>query len=858
MPQRKKTKASETPVEALTHEDKRVNIPTADAADFVADDLMAPVTLRYPRDTDLDPQLVWRGKDQQDSDDLLVTAPPLFIQEKIDPRVLIEDLEHKGRDSWEEQTLFDSFDGLKDWESLEYYRHALNWSNRLILGDSLQVMASLADRENLRGQVQMIYLDPPYGINFGSNWQVSAKNRLVKDRIEDASRDVEQIKAFRDTWELGIHSYLAYLRDRLVVARELLTETGSIFIQIGDENIHLVRNLLDEVFGPQSFCAQISFRTKIPLRTTLIPKVYDHVLWYAKDSSKVKFRRLFKPRPVGSDTQFSWVETPDGTRRKLTRDELDDPETIEGRVFRLTDLVSAGRTESCVFEFEFEGRKFFPSGGKSWKTNPAGMERLIEAGRIMVPANTPSYVFFADDYPVMELDNVWSDTQGASDRSYVVQTSTKVIERCLLMATDPGDLVLDPTCGSGTTAAVAEEWGRRWITVDTSRVAVTVARQRLMSALFPYYQLSDEHNRDVRRGFNYREVPHVTLGAIARNPEIKSGMSRDKLAEVISRFAESEILYNQPHVESNKVRVAGPFTVESLAPHRAVGVQVGIKQPTETGNSFEHMLLENLRTSGVQSGRRGRRFEFESFEPLGGKYLVAEMLPREKPAVRERIAVSIGPRYGTVGSDWIKGAAREALRGEGFDVLLILGFSFDPRAIETVEEFSRDSSEFELQREAKVGGLRILLVRMNADLAMGEDLLRKSKNANLFTVFGEPDVRLAAKDDGWTAEVVGFDVYNPVTGQVTSGNAEDIAMWMIDTDYNEESFFVRAAYFPGRQDPFTKLKRALKADIDEEAWKTLNSSVSRPFPRPASGKVAVKIINDYGDEVMSVLDVPES
>ncbi len=499
MTPRKASAKGPTEIKSVRHKDKRLNIPTEEQRDFVADDERDPTpvdyerTLLYPRDPDADPQLVWRGKDQQDRTPLTVPAVPLYIQEKIDPRALIEDLRRDEIGvNVEQPSMFENFDGLKGYEQVEFYEHAANWANRLILGDALLVMNSLAEKEQLRGQVQTIFIDPPYGIKFGSNWQVSTRRRNVKDGT-DASRQPEQVKAFRDTWQDGIHSYLTYLRDRLTASRELLSESGSVFVQIGDENVHLVRSLLDEVFGDDNFAGQISFRTKIPLRTTLVPHIYDHILWYARSIEQIKFRRLFETRKVGGDSQFTWLELADGSRRRMTAAERGDPQVWpkDARAFRLTDLVSAGRTESCVFEFEMDGRTFFPSGGKSWKTNQTGMQRLIEAGRIEAPAKAPSYVFFANDFPVTELANVWSDTQGATDRSYVVQTSTKIIERCILMSSDPGDLVLDPTCGAGTSAYVAEQWGRRWITIDTSRVALALARNRLMAANYPYYLLAD-------------------------------------------------------------------------------------------------------------------------------------------------------------------------------------------------------------------------------------------------------------------------------------------------------------------------------------------------------------------------------
>ena len=916
---RPKAPAGPTPVEALRHDNKRVNIPTADARDFVDDTIKDPIALRYPRNPDLDPQLVWRGKDAQDAEDLVVKAPPMFIQEKIDPRVLIENLRRTAVQPEDEPelTLFDTFDGLKEWESVEYYKHAANWSNRLILGDSMQVMASLAERENLRGRVQMIYIDPPYGIKFGSNWQVTTKKRDVKDgKIADATREVEQIKAFRDTWELGIHSYLTYLRDRLVVARDLLTESGSVFVQIGDENVHLVRALMDEIFGSENYMTQIAFATtsgagSFAVGTNVLASVMNYVIGYARNIDKVNYRQLYRLKEVGGHAAslYTSVLLRDGTSRPLTTAERSGGPIPDGaRVFGADNLTSQTTRvgQTTVFPVQFGDRTFVPRTG-GWKTNREGMSRLLLAQRIHAgKGKNIGYIRYLDDFPAAPLTNLWTDTLGqgqfGGDKTYVVQTANKVIERCLLMTTDPGDLVIDPTCGSGTTATVAEQWGRRWITIDTSRVALTLARQRIMAAKYPHYLLADspdgqhkeyelsgvadasETTNDVRKGFVYKRVPHVTLKSIANNPDIIEGMSREEIDAAIARHADTELLYDQPYEDKRKVRVAGPFTVETLAPHRAVSaepVSAATERAAEAeagaSSSFEQMLLDNLRESGVQSGRKARRFEFDLIHPLAGRYLVAELTPKVEGLVRERVAVTIGPRYGTVGSDWIKGAAREAMRGNGFDVLLVLGFAFDPQSLETVEEFREEApvaSEpgasvggsttdgtrrtgdlgegFDVRGETHLGGLRILLVRMNTDLNMGEKLLKKSKNANLFTVFGEPDVRLESTPEGWVAEVAGFDVYNPVTGEVVSGDADQIAMWMLDTDYNEESFFVRHAYFPGRQDPYGRLKRALKADIDEEAWASLNSVRSRPFPTPRSGKVAVKVINDYGDEVVRV------
>lgn len=894
----RKTSNGPTPIDSIKHGETRKNIPTADAQDFITPEIEAVREVRYQRDETLDPQLVWRGKYPAMSDeaediesDLITDAPPIYIQEKIDPRVLVENLRRTAArpEDEPELALFDTFDGLDELEQVDFYQHDANWSNRMILGDSLQVMASLADREHLRGKVQAIYIDPPYGINFGSNWQASVRNRDVKDgRLEHAAREVEQIKAFRDTWELGIHSYLSYLRDRLMVARELLTESGSCFVQISDENLHLVRSLMDEVFGPDNFCGQFAFRTKIPLRTTLVPAIYDHIVWFGKNKASVKFRRLFKERKTGADSQFTLYEEPDGTRRRLTKSELaEDLSAMPGRLYRLTDLVSAGRTESCVFDFEFEGRTFSPSGNKSWKTNPDGMAKLIAARRIEAPAKTPGYVFYADDYPVAELDNVWSDTQGASDRAYVVQTSTRIVERCMLMATDPGDLILDPTCGSGTSAFVAEHYGRRWITIDSSRVALAIARQRLMAAQFPWFLLADSKEgdekersltatatprssftNDIRHGFVYSRVPHITLGSITRNPDIQPGMPIEKINAAISRHSEFELLFDRPFQDNRRVRVAGSFTVESLSPHRALSFGDSSESRSETdaardvdGANFEQSILDNLAKAGIQNGKRAEKLKFEAFETYAGQYIqaIGQQIPNGEHASPSRIGIAIGPQYGTVSAKYVKDAAREAIRAGDVDLLCVLGFAFDPQATNVTEEDgftieATDEGFAQIEGARNVGRLPVLMVRMNADLLMGEEL-KKTGSGNLFTVFGEPDIDLRSTDEGYIVDLKGVDIYDPTTGEVRSSDTGQIALWMIDTDYNEESFFVRHCYFTGGNDPYKRLRTALKADIDADAWESLYQTVSRPFSKPSTGKIAVKVINDYGDEVMKVFEV---
>ncbi len=879
---------------SFEHGDKRVNIPTADSEELLDPEVASPLPVAWQRrDTSLDPQLVWKGKDKQYGDDLVVDAPPIYIQEKVVPQVIIENLRRaSGR---EQLDLFSDFDGLSGYEAVEYYEHEANWSNRVILGDSLQVMASLAEKENLRGKVQMIYIDPPYGIKFGSNWQVTTAKRDVKDgKLEDASREVEQIKAFRDTWQDGINSYLAYLRDRLTVARDLLTDSGSVFVQIGDENVHLIRSLLDEVFGDENFVSQIIFGKTAGQTAHFISGTADYILWYASNIEALKYRELFVLRQLGGrgSEKYDQVELADGARVPEAQ-----AETMKqsGRYFRLDNLTSesAGRAKgegaASWFTVELDGRAFTPTMQTRWKTNQAGMARLIAARRVQVTRNTLAYVRYHDDFPAFPLSNAWMDIGGIQSRAdpkvYVVQTAKSAVQRCLLMTTDPGDLVLDPTCGSGTTAMVAEQWGRRWITVDTSRVALTLARQRIMGARFPYYLLADSREgqikaaelaqrppsdasvdastgADLRKGFVYERVPHVTLKSIATNPGIEEGMSREEINAATAKHAETEILYDRPYEDNRKVRVAGRFTCESLSPHKAISPDAAPASERAADatdeSTFERTILDNLLKAGVQNGRKKERLEFESLTPFPGSYVQAEGIRKESDeGTPQRIAVSMGPQFGTVNPEWIRHAARESTRGMGFDLLLVCAFAFDPQAVKATEEFApRDPGNFAtVQGERSQGRLPILLVRMNSDLAMGDVLLKKTGSANLFIVFGEPDVAIERTTDGIVVEIRGVDVYNPTTGEIRSSGTDDVALWMIDTDYDEESFFVRHCYFTGSNDPYARLKRALKADIDEAAWQSLYSTRSRLFNPPSTGKIAVKVINNYGDEVLQVYEV---
>ena len=964
------------PVETLVHADTRRNIPTAEFQSLAQQlEEQAPITAAHypratplpagdtrPRNADLDPQIVWRGmrirlteaqcqqlqktgeielgdaqivwrgKDTQDWSDLVVNPPPIYIQEKVHPKAIIDGLRKEARARADAKSdapdLFSDFNGLSDPEArLEFYQHDQHWSNRMILGDSLQVMASLAEREGLRGKVQCIYFDPPYGIKFNSNWQVSTLSRDVKDgKREDVSREPEQVKAFRDTWKDGIHSYLTYLRDRLTVARELLAENGSIFVQIGDENVHRVRAVMDEVFGTENFASQIIFRKTTGKSSGRLDNTFDVILWFSKAISSIKFRPIYESRSVKDDQNLRFVEEAHGIRRAMSKDEATGNLSLPvgSRAYRPNPITSARPAQqNDVKEFVHEGKTLKPGKG-TFKTNLRGLQQAAKANRLISIGNTLSYIRYLDDFPFKPSTDIWDDTRQSGfgdDKIYVVQTGTRAVERCILMATDPGDLVLDPTCGSGTTAAVAEQWGRRWITIDTSRVALALARTRLMSAKYPYYLLADSRDgrakeqavsgkvqpdtpthEDVRHGFVYERAPHVTLKSIANNAEIDvlweeaqavleplrarlnaalgkaweeweipreanpswsaearkdhaawwaARIERQRRIDAsIARKADIEYLFDRPHEDKSRVRVAGPFTFESLSPHRVVPADEDdlLDLPQAPGKrraatavpaDFTAMVLEHLRTAGVHQSRKADSIHFTSLQPWPGVYIGAEGRFLEGETER-RAGILFGPEFGTLSRTDLVTAAREASEAR-FDVLIACAFNFDAHASELT----------------KLGPMPILKARMNPDLHMAEDLKNNGKG-NLFVVFGEPDLvvePVPGEPDQVRIRIIGVDVFDPQTGDIRSGDTKSIAAWFIDTDYNEESFFVRHAYFLGAQDPYKSLKAALRAEIDEEAWATLYRDVSRPFARPATGRIAVKVINHFGDEVMKVFSV---
>lgn len=884
------------PINHYEHTDKLPNNPTQELSGFAENEDFAPT--RYPRDIALDPQLVWKGKDQQNDDDLEVPSVPIYIQEHIQPQAIIEVLRAQ-QEKEEDQigTLFEGFNDLDFEQKIEFYQHEQNWHNRFILGDSLAVMNSLAEKEGFKNSVQTIFFDPPYGIKFKSNWQVSTLRRDVSDtKAEDVTPQPEQIKAFRDTWELGIHSYLAYLRDRLIVARELLKENGSIFVQISDENVHFVRSLLDEVFGSDNFVSSIAWTRGGMTSSTSLSSVFDYLLWYAKNKDQMKYNQLWlvrnerKPDPLLGT--YTYVELEDGRRRGMTSEEIENPALLPKKSKRYaTYRVTSQTGGSATYPYEFQGKVFTPPGSTGWRTSQQGLDRLTKQERLTGTGLLLYYLRYASDFPGRAITNMWTDTgQGRAGKSYVVETNPKVIQRCILMTSDPGDLVLDPTCGSGTTPYVAEEWGRRWITVDTSRVALALARTRLMSAKYPYYRLEDAD--DIKQGFSYKTAPYVSLSDMANNTEVddihseyaeKLDPLRAEMNHLIgknweewevptktdakwnpefqklhqqwldlkrerqlamdastAKRAKSETLYDQPHQDRKRIRVTGPFTMESLSPHLvpdSSDAESGTPQnvsPENAQDYYKH-ILEHLKTAGVQNRLKKDRITFDWLEEHPGEWIHAEGVRTDKDEKVQNIAISIGPQYDTVGPQWVREAAKEAVRKLAkYDLLIVAGFAF--------EGYTADES-------TQIGSLPILPVKISPELMVRE--LKNTGEGNLFMVFGEPDVEIVEHEDGTiSVQLLGVDVYDPGKGLLRSDTPEDIACWFIDTAYNGEAFFVRHAYFTGENEPYKQLQRALKAEINEDAWEALYRTESLPFAKPESGKIAVKVINHFGDEVM--------
>lgn len=803
------------------------------------------------------PYLNWAGKAEGTT--FAVDTVSLHVHERIDPRTILEAVRQRHDTTYKQPTQLPLFECREEnpplREAIQFYQHSHGWSNRLIAGDSLLVMNSLLEKEGLAGQVQMIYLDPPYGIKYRSNFQPFIYKRDVKDgKDEDLTQEPEMIKAFRDTWELGIHSYLTYLRDRLLLTRELLHESGSIFLQISDENIHHVKELMDEVFGKDNFIACITFRKKkMPLGAKYLEYFADYLLFYAKNNENLKYHNLYMVKNIEGDSKWCFVELSEGTRRRMTTQEHNNHKLLPiGSNIYMRQLISpAGYNETGVFSVEISGKKINPPPGKSWKTSKDGMSKILLANRIELSEDnkTLNYILKLSDFPVTSINNLWGDTSGAHNQRYVVETSPEVLKRCILMTTDPGDLVLDPTCGSGTTAYVAEQWGRRWITCDTSRVATTLAKQRLMTALFDYYELAHP-DEGVGSGFKYKTAPHITLKSIANNPEIKEGMSREEIDKVIAKYADQETLYDQPMIDNSKARVSGPFTVEAVpAPVVKPIDDIDIKPMADQGIAREGETLrqdqwrDELFRTGIRA-KGGKKMEFSRMEPLPGtRWLQAEA--ETKGDNPQRVVIAFGPEHQPMDRRQVELALKEAEKLRPTPkVIVFASFHFDPEAAKDIDETSWP-------------GMTLVKVQMNTDL-LTEDLKKKRASNESFWFIGQPDVHLSKDEAGkYQVEVLGFDYYNPKTGTVESGGVEKIALWLLDTDYDGRSLYPRQVFFPMADDKggWARLAKNLKTEIDPDLIEAYRGTVSLPFEAGENRRVAVKIVDDRGIESLKIIGV---
>jgi adenine-specific DNA-methyltransferase len=851
-----------------------------------------PPKKTYAYDPHLDPQLIWAGKAERMSFE--VPTVSLHVHERIDPRTIIDAVRKRngngagGHRPPVQPSLFETREENPPLrEAIDFYKHPHNWSNRLIAGDSLLVMNSLLEKEGMAGQVQMIYIDPPYGIKYGSNFQPFVNKRDVKDgKDEDLTQEPEMIRAFRDTWELGVHSYLSYLRDRLWLAKELLHESGSCFVQISDENLHLIRNLMDEVFGVNNFSNLITFQKTGSIASGGLGATVDYLVWYVKDPSRVKYRQLFLPRRKGDTSldRYDYLETSEGKLVKIRASAIRGDEPIpSGLRCRLTTLLSDGDPAEPK-PFEFDGVQFSLRHGKHWKTDPdVGGRRLILAERIVRQGDTLWYKRYVDDLPVVPLDDRWESIQIGQELTYVVQTAPLVLQRCILMTTDPGDLVFDPTCGSGTTAYVAEQWGRRWITCDTSRVAITLAKQRLMTALYDYYELAHPEE-GVGSGFNYKRVPHITLKSIANNPEIHEGMTREQVDAAIAKYAEQETLYDQSLVDKGRARVSGPFTIEAVpaptvrsiseigqgqgfAPATVEATQMrldGSAAPqqirlggpgaapddsvTRSGETLRQSQWRDVLLKGGLRGKGGQTIDFARVEPLGGtRWLHADA--ETKGVKPERVVISFGPEYAPLEQRQVELAWEEARQlSPRPSILLFVYTDIDPEAGKDIAELT----------PAKAG-MTFLAAKIDADV-WTKDLKKKARTSPSVWLVGQPDVELRQIKKGehngkWQVEVRGFDYFNTNTGMIESGDTSKIAVWLLDPDYDGRSLYPRQVFLTmaGEDEGWARLAKNLKAEIDPELIRAYRGTVSLPFEAGKHKQCAVKIVDDRGIESLRIM-----
>ncbi|MCG7201489.1 site-specific DNA-methyltransferase [Marinobacter pelagius] len=892
------------------------------------------------------PYLNWTGKAERTSFE--VDTVSLHVHERIDPATIlaavqkrIKDAKGKSSPSLQPDLFHAPFENLPLRDAIDFYKHERDWANRMIAGDSLLVMNSFLQKEGMAGHMQMIFIDPPYGIKYGSNFQPFTNKRDVKDRNDDdLTQEPEMIKAFRDTWELGIHSYLTYLRDRLLLARELLSSSGSVFVQISDENLHHVRELLDEIFGVENFVSVITLQKTTSSTNPYLSGVSDYLLWYGKSYPNLKYRQLYRKKVTdgAGAGHYKILETELGERIPSSKASAD--QLLDGRRLTADNLQSAsvgrdkGEGAACWFPVPHQGVEFLPNNKNRWKTNEQGVRRVVRSNRVLGQATALRYVRFFDDFPVYSIHNIWTDTGGAPDRRYVVETNARVIERCIQMTTDPGDLVFDPTCGSGTTAFVAEKWGRRWITCDTSRVAITLAKQRLMTASYDYFELKYPQE-GLGGGFIYKSVPHVTLRSIANNPEIddiyeqyhpaikkalrelnealkgqpvsylvtegaRKGTRIDfsksegeaallpsgetahinellewevpfefpnewpseakarfdyfheariamqgRIDESISSHANQEVLYDQPEISREKLRITGPFTVEAVPFATVLGLDEA-EQPKEAdvavarsgATSRKNQWQQELISAGIR-GKGGQHIKLQDLETLPGAHYIHAVGTIAESG--DRVAVSFGPEHAALEQRQVEIAMREA--GELFPLpkmLVFCAFNFDPEAAKDI---------------GNIKGIQALKVQMNTDL-LTEDLKKGRASNQSFWLMGQPDIELHKLKGGkLQVEVHGFDYFDTKTGELKSGGKKNIAMWQLDTDYDNRSLYARQVFFPmaGKKDGWYKLKKDIRAELNEDLLDKFHGTKSIPFEPGDNRCIAVKIVDDRGIESLKVI-----
>lgn len=867
MVSKKREDSKKRPIESYDHKDKdRLNNPPVGLVSIETDKDQGKT--KYSYDPHLDPQLIWAGK--VNHVDFEVPTVSLHVHERIDSKTIVDVVRKKNGGPKQDSFFEMSEENPPLRHAIEFYSHPHNWSNRIIAGDSLLVMNSLIEKEGMAGKVQMVYIDPPYGIKYGSNFQPFINKLNVMDgKDNDLNREPEMVRAFRDTWELGIHSYLSYLRDRLFLVKDMLQAEGSCFVQTSDENEHRVRLILDEIFGSSNFVCNIRYRTRtMTLKGSLLDVSYDHILWYGKHKPSMKYRPLFMQQDVQGDINYRFVELNDGTRRELSKSEINNHGSLpkDSRVYRLLHLKPTQYRKNQDFNFMFKGVTYPPPGGNvhktpdgvhSWATTEEGMKKLEWSDRLQASGNTVQYILYHDDYPVTPINSIWSDTASERNKIYVVQTNDKVIARCILMTTDPGDLVFDPTCGSGTSAYVAELWGRRWITCDTSRISIALAKQRLMTTIYDYYELLHP-DEGVSNGLNYKKVPHVTLKSITNNSDICDGMTRLEIERAVQKYSIQETLYDDPVVEKSKVRVTGPFTVEAVpAPvvkpldelhdHTFSISDSSIARDGETLRQAK--WRDELSKTGVR-GKGGQRIEFSRMDVIPTcRWLHADGETKED--IPQRVVVSFGSAYAPLEQRQVELALEEAQHLIPKPTIIIFAtFQFDPEASKDIDEI-------------QWSGVSLLKAQMNADLLIG-DLKKKRRSNESFWLIGQPDISLSRILNGdhkgkWQVEVIGFDYYNIISGKVESGGTDRIAMWMLDTDYDGRSLFPRQVFFPMADDKggWARLSKNLKAEIDEELIEQYRGTVSLPFKAGDNNRVAVKIIDDRGIESLKIMGIDQ-